>query len=175
MRSTLRNPTWMLAALLVAELASSAPSDGQEPSPTGTQEVDAAFRQLDPETRSIVEAYLRTDCELDEVGLALDRLVAVAERATPYLQAVVRQGPPAPVRTELERGLEASWAARQRFLETPEARELGEESFQMMQAISRDDYSRVERQSLDAKYRERAALALRKIEGDGGDSPPAAP
>lgn len=171
MRSTLCNVLRTSALLLLVSLAFAGSSNGQPPpsstQPAGTQEVDAAFRALDPKIVLIVEGYLRTDCELGEVGVALKRLLAVAEQATPYLRAVVQQGPPSPIRGELDRSLEESWAARQRFLQTPEARELGEESFRMMQSIRREDYVREQQTALDAKYRERAALALRQIEGGG--------
>ena len=172
MRTTVRTLTWITTLALLAGLTLTERSVGQVTAPAGTQEVDAAFRALDPKTREIVETYLRTDCELGEEGKALDQLGAVAEQATPYLRAVVKEGPPSPVRTGLERSLEKSWAARQRFLRTQEARELGEEAFQMMQAITRDDYLRTQRESLDAKYRERAALALRRIEGGADARPP---
>jgi hypothetical protein len=171
MRSAIRNPIKTSALLLLVGLAFVGPSGSQPPpsstQPTGTREVDTAFRALDPKIVPIVEGYLRTDCEIGEVGVALKRLLAVAEQVTPYLRAVVQQGPPSPIRAELGRSLEESWAARQRFLQTPEARELGEESFRMMQSIRREDYVREQQTSLDAKYRERAALALRQIEGGG--------
>jgi hypothetical protein len=163
MRSTVRNLTRMSALLILAGLVQVGRSSGQEPTSTG--EVDAAFRALDQKSLAIVEAYLRTDCELGEEGVALKRLLAIAERVVPYLRAVVRQGPPSSIRAELQRSLEAAWAARQKFLQTPEARELGEESFRMMQSIRKEDYLRAQQAALDAKYRERAALALRRIEG----------
>lgn len=128
-------------------------------------EVDRAFRELDRESRLVVERYLKTDCELGEEGRNLQAVLEIADRVRPYLVAVERQGPPSVVVEELDGDLEQAWQARQRFLKTPEARELGEESFQMMQAISREDYFRDQRQALEAKYRERAALALRRMGG----------
>jgi hypothetical protein len=128
-------------------------------------EVDRAFRELDRESRLVVERYLKTDCELGEEGRNLQAVLEIADRVRPYLVAVERQGPPSVVVEELDGDLEQAWQARQRFLKTPEAQELGDESFQMMQAISREDYFRDQRQALEAKYRERAALALRRIEG----------
>ena len=145
-------------AILLAAAALAQPS-GQ---PT-TAEVDRAYGALDGKLREVVETYLRTDCEIGEVGLALKRLLALGEPVRPYLTAVVRQGPPQPVLQDFNRGLDANWEARQRFLKSREARELGEGSFQMMSAITRERYLADQQGAIQAKYRERAALALRAL------------
>lgn len=164
MRQPMQPRTWPLALALLSGAGLALCALAQAPQPD-TAEVDAAYRALDEKTLDLVEVYLKTDCELGEEGLALRAVLEVAQRVTPYLKAVVAQGPPSPVRSDLEAALKTSWEARQRFLDTPEARELGEESFQMMRSITREDYVRLQRESLDAKYRERAALALEKIAG----------
>lgn len=118
-----------------------------------------------------MEAYLRTDCELGEEGRALAALLPFAEQVRPYLEAVVAEGPPSPVRSDLDRALAESWRDRLRFLETPEAGELGAESLQMMKSITREQYEKDQRAALQAKYRERAALALTRIESAATHQP----
>lgn len=130
---------------------------------SGTAEVDRTYKALDPRTREIGETYLRTDCEVGEVGTNLKRLLLVADTAKPYLVAVQRDGPPSPVLEEYGRDLGQSWDARQRFLTTPEARQLGPQMFEMMKAIKQDQYVKDQEDAIQAKYRERAALALHAI------------
>lgn len=125
--------------------------------------VDAAYKRLDPKIRVTVESYLMTDCELGEEGGALKKLLAVGPAARPYLVAVQREGPPSPVTTRLAKDLDTAWKARQKFLKTPEARALGEQSFQMMKAITKQQYESDQRAALQAKYRERVAQALKAM------------
>lgn len=89
----------------------------------------------------------------------------VAEEVKPYLLAVQREGPPSPVLGVFERGLDDSWRLRQEFLKTPDALELGQESFKMMKAITEEQYRKDQRQAIQAKYRERAALAMKAMSG----------
>ena len=130
-------------------------------------EVDAASASLDSRTRSIVETYLRTDCEVGEVGAALRALQQAPGNPRAYLTAVQREGPPSPVLAEFDRGLESTWQAREAYLKTPDAQELGREAFARMRAITKDQYFTEQRKGLQAKYRERAALALRAPSGAG--------
>jgi hypothetical protein len=125
--------------------------------------VDRAYQALGGRTRRVVENYLRTDCEVGEVGKALLALVPFAERATPYLKAVIEEGPPSQVTTALDSGLKRAWRKRVAFLKTPDALELGEESFKMMQAITEKQYFDEQRSSLQAKYRERASVGLERL------------
>jgi len=67
------------------------------------------------------------------------------------------------VLSEFQRGLEITWQARQEYLKTRDARELGNQSFEMMKAITKEQYVKEQTDGLQAKYRERAALALRAI------------
>ena len=126
-------------------------------------EVDRAYAALSQRTRDIVETYLRTDCEIGEVGAALKPVLAVADSVTRYLTAVQREGPPSAVLSDFRRGLETTWQARQEYLKTRDARELGNQSFEMMQAITKEQYEKEQNDGIQAKYRERAALALRAI------------
>lgn len=152
---------FLLALGLLIALVSQGASAQQD----AVAQVDKAFNRLEPPVREVVESYLRTDCEIGEVGIALKRVLQVGNAVAPYLTAVVRGGPPSAARAVLERGLSESWEARQAFLKTPDAQELGPESFAMMKAITEDAYRKDQRGALDAKYRERAALALRAMEG----------
>ncbi|HEV7515712.1 MAG TPA: hypothetical protein VGR07_05375 [Thermoanaerobaculia bacterium] len=145
-------------AILLAAAALAQPSGQPD-----TAEVDRAYRALDGKIREVVETYLRTDCEIGEVGVALKRVLALGGPVRPYLTAVERQGPPQPVLLDFNRGLDANWEARQRFLKTRDARELGEGSFKMMAAITREQYLADQQGAIQAKYRERAALALRAL------------
>jgi hypothetical protein len=123
-------------------------------------EVDRQYNSLTPENRQIAETYLRTDCEIEQVGMALR---AVRERIgtlRPYLEAVRVEGPPSPVLVELRQGLSEAWLSRQEFLQSPDAFELGQEAYDLMIAISREQYFADQETALQAKYRERAALAL---------------
>jgi len=129
----------------------------------GQSEVDRAYAALSQRTRDIVETYLRTDCEIGEVGAALKPLLAAADSVTRYLTAVQREGPPSAVLNDFRRGLESTWQARQEYLKTRDARELGDQSFEMMKAITRVQYEKEQNDAIQAKYRERAALALRAI------------
>ncbi|HVT17242.1 MAG TPA: hypothetical protein VHQ90_13825 [Thermoanaerobaculia bacterium] len=70
---------------------------------------------------------------------------------------------------ESSQGLAESWKARLSFLESPEARVLGEKTFAMMRAITREQYERDRQAALQARYRERARLALRAMTGRGKD------
>lgn len=123
--------------------------------------VDRLYEALDPRTREIVESYLRVDCEIGEVGRALSSLQKVMESAKPYLAAVQKEGPPSAVLRDFERGLDDTWAARLKFLESKDAQELGPRSFEMMKAITRAQYLKEQSDAVQAKYRERAALALK--------------
>ena len=160
MQSIKRATIFMIATLFGANIGMAQNS--------GTAEVDQAYKALDPRSRDVVEAYLRTDCEIGEVGAALKSVLQAGEIVKPYLVAVPREGPPSPVLSEFERGLNQTWEARQEFLKTPDALELGQQSFEMMKAITRDQYRKDQFQAIQAKYRERAALALEKI-GVKGD------
>lgn len=127
------------------------------------RKVDLAYLALSKRTRFAVENYLRTDCEVGEVGKALLALLPFSEKATPYLKAVRQEGPPTPVIRALNKGLKKAWRARLAFLETPDALELGEESFRMMKAITQEQYFKEQRASLQAKYRERATIGLERL------------
>ena len=128
-----------------------------------TAAVNRAYEALGPRVRGVAENYLRTDCEIGEVGVALRALLQVADSAKPYLTAVQKEGPPSPVLAEFQRGLDNTWQARQEYLKTPDARELGQRSFDMMMAITREQYMKEQQAGIQAKYRERAALALRAM------------
>src|SRR3989449_8332779 len=106
----------------------------------GQSEVDRAYAALSQRTRDIVETYLRTDCEIGEVGAALKPVLAVADSAKPDLIAVQRGGPPSAVLNDFQRGLESTWQARQEYLKTRDARELGNRSFEVMKAITKEQY-----------------------------------
>jgi hypothetical protein len=123
--------------------------------------VDRLYETMDPRTLEVVESYLRVDCEIGEVGRALSAVLKVIDAARPYLVAVQREGPPSAVLKDFERGLESTWAARLKFLETKDARELGPQSFEMMKAITKAQYQKDQSEAIQAKYRERAALALK--------------
>jgi hypothetical protein len=142
--------------LLTAIVAAPAPAQNT----AALAEVDRAYAALDQRTRTIVETYLRTDCELGEEGVALRALVQADGRTRAYLTAVQRGGPPSEVLTEFGRGLESTWQAREAYLRTPDAQELGKEAYDRMRAITKDSYLREQQKGLQAKYRERAALAL---------------
>lgn len=144
----------MLAALVAA------PASAQV---TGRANVDRAYAALDPRTRTIVEMYLRTDCEIGEVGVALKSVLAVGQTARPYLVAVQQEGPPSPILDEFGRGLEGTWQAREAYLRTRDAQELGKDAFDRMRAITRASYVAEQQKGIQAKYRERAALALRAM------------
>lgn len=131
--------------------------------PTTERSVDIAYAILGKRLRRLVETYLRTDCEIDEVDQHLLALRPVALLIVPYLTAVKREGPPTPVLTDFGRELEKNWKDRLAFLETPDALELREESFKMMKAITKDQYRQDQSSALQAKYRQRAALALRRL------------
>lgn len=133
--------------------------------PPSTAAVDRAYQALDDTVRTMAENYLRTDCEIGEVGSALKALLQVAEPARAYLVAVEKEGPPSPVLAEFQRGLESTWQARQEFLKTPDARELGPRSYEMMTAITKEQYLKEQHAGIQAKYRERARLGLRAIAG----------
>src|SRR4051812_3070711 len=92
-------------AALVAEAASA--------QVTARANVDRAYAALDPRTRTTVETYLRTDCEIGEVGVALKAVLAAGPTAHAYLVAVQQEGPPSPILDEFGRGLEGNWQARE--------------------------------------------------------------
>ena len=144
----------MLAALVAA------PASAQVASRAN---VDRAYTALDPRTRTIVETYLRTDCEIGEVGVALKSVLALGQAARPYLVAVQQEGPPSPILNEFGRGLEGTWQTREAYLRTPDAQELGKDAFDRMRAITRASYVAEQQKGIQAKYRERAALALRAM------------
>ncbi|HVT17263.1 MAG TPA: hypothetical protein VHQ90_13935 [Thermoanaerobaculia bacterium] len=165
----MRKTMWavLIASALLAALAGA--QTEQPPAKADRTEVDRAYRGLDAPSREIAEIYLRTDCEIGEVGVSLKALLQIAERVKPYLTAVERQGPPSPVVDEFSQSLAESWKARQSFLESAEARVLGEKTFAMMRAITREQYERDQQAALQARYRERARLALRAMAGGGKD------
>jgi hypothetical protein len=125
--------------------------------------VDRAYAALDQRTRTVVETYLRTDCEIGEVGVALKSVVAVGGAARPYLVAVQQEGPPSPVLDEFGVGLTNTWQTREAYLRTPDAQELGKDAFDRMRAITRAAYEAEQQKGIQAKYRERAAVALRAL------------
>lgn len=151
---------YSLVSGIVIFLAALAPATGQVPS---TIQVDQIYKDLRPQAREVVESYLRTDCEIGEVGTALNRILKIAQEVRPYLLAVERYGPRSEELADFQRGLDESWRARQEFLKTPDARELGEQSFQMMTAITEAQYRKDQLQAIQAKYREKAALALKAM------------
>jgi hypothetical protein len=150
--------TYLMIALMLAATVAPAPAQV-----TGRANVDRAYAALDQRTRTIVETYLRTDCELGEVGVSLKALLAVGPAARPYLMAVQQEGPPSPVLDEFGRGLESTWQAREAYLRTPDAQELGKEAFDRMRAITKTSYLAEQQKGIQAKYRERAALALKAM------------
>jgi hypothetical protein len=144
-----------LALLVVV----AAPAQAQGP----RANVDRAYAALDQRTRTVVETYLRTDCEIGEVGVALKSVTAVGAAVRNYLVAVQQEGPPSPVLEEFGSGLASTWQTREAYLRTPDAQELGKEAFDRMRAITRAAYEAEQQKGIQAKYRERAALALRTI------------
>jgi hypothetical protein len=150
--------TYILGAVLLLTAIVAAPAAAQNAAERA--EVDRAYATLDQRTRTIVETYLKTDCELGEEGVALKALIQANGRTRGYLTAVQRQGPPSPVLTEFGRGLESTWQAREAYLRTPDAQELGKDAYDRMRAITKDSYLREQQKGIQAKYRERAALAL---------------
>ncbi len=128
---------------------------------TPERAVDQAYKMLDSRSREVLETYLRTDCEIGEVGAALRAVLQIGPTARPYLSAVVREGPPSPVLATFENGLGETWEARQQFLKSPDALELGTRSFEMMRAITKSQYLNDQQDGIQAKYRERAAFALK--------------
>ena len=161
------SPRRSMVLLMLAAFAPALAAQGDS-----TARVDAAFKALDEKARLVAETYLRTDCELGEEGRALAALLPLARQVQPYLQAVVAEGPPSPVRADLDKALEESWRARLQFLASPEAGELGPRALEMMKAITREQYLKDQRAALQAKYRERAALALTAIEKGATTSKP---
>ena len=150
--------TLMLTAMVVA------PASAQVPDRAN---VDRAYGALDQRTRNILETYLRTDCEIGEVGVSLKAVVALGAAARPYLMAVQQEGPPSPVLNEFGRGLESTWQAREAYLRTPDAQELGKEAFDRMRAITKSSYVAEQQKGIQAKYRERAAIALKAMGTSG--------
>jgi hypothetical protein len=153
----------LTAVMFTASVA--APASAQVP--TGRANVDRAYAALDGRTRGSVEAYLQTDCELGEVGVALRALLATNGRTRPYLIAVQQEGPPSQVLAAFDRGLENTWQARDAYLRTPDAQELGKEAFDQMRAITKAAYLAEQQKGIQAKYRERAALALKAMAASG--------
>ena len=150
--------TLMLTAIVVA------PASAQV---ANRANVDRAYGALDPRTRNILETYLRTDCEIGEVGVSLKSVVALGAAARPYLMAVQQEGPPSPVLNDFGRGLESTWQAREAYLRTPDAQELGKDAFDRMRGITKTSYLAEQQKGIQAKYRERAAIAL-KARGTSG-------
>ncbi len=150
--------TLMLTAMVVA------PASAQVPDRAN---VDRAYGALDQRTRNILETYLRTDCEIGEVGVSLKAVVALGATARPYLMAVQQEGPPSPVLNEFGRGLESTWQAREAYLRTPDAQELGKEAFDRMRGITKTSYVAEQQKGIQAKYRERAAIALKAMGTSG--------
>jgi len=162
----MRHTMWafLSAAPLLAVIAV---AQTDQPAKIDRAGVDTAYRALDPRSRTVVETYLRTDCEIGEVGVNLKALLQIGDRVKSYLAEVERQGPPSPVVDQFSQGLAESWKARQSFLESAEARALGEKTFAMMRAITREQYEKDQQRALQARYRERATLGLRAIAGTG--------
>lgn len=156
--------TLFFRAVLFAVIAA-APASAQ--TPAARANVDRAYASLDGRMRAIVETYLQTDCEIGEVGVALRALIATNGRARPYLIAVQQEGPPSPVLAPFDRGLESTWQAREAYLKTPDAQELGKEAFDRMRSITKAEYSAEQQKGIQAKYRERAALALKAMVASG--------
>jgi hypothetical protein len=134
------------------------------PSPA-TWEVNGAYDALEAKARQVVENYLRTDCAVGAVDEALVPVLRLGDVVLPYLAAVQRGGPPSVVLKEFQRSLDDTWKRRQEFLKTPEALDLGQESFAMMKAITRNQYVRDQREALTVGYRERANVAVRAMSG----------
>lgn len=151
---------YTLALATVAWLVAASPAIAQS---SGMAEVDRIYKDLRPDVRLAVDAYLRTDCEIGEVRAALNSLLKVAAEARPYLLAVQRNGPPSSELMVFEVGLDETWRSRQEFMKTRDALELGQRSFEMMKAITEDQYRRDQRQAIQAKYRERAAIMLKAM------------
>ena len=147
---------WIFGALLLTAIVAAPAAAQNTPAPV---EVDRAYAALDPRTRTIVETYLKTDCELGEEGVALKALIQADGRTRAYLTAVQRGGPPSEVLSQFGRGLESAWQAREAYLRT-DAQELGKEAYDRMRSITKDSYLREQQKGLQAKYRERAVLAL---------------
>jgi len=150
MQSIARIAVWWAAALLASPVLAQT-----------QRTVDRLYQAMDARNREIVESYLRTDCEIGEVGRSLNAVMKVIDAARAYLAAVQKEGPPAAVLKDFERGLESTWSARLRFLETKDAQELGPRSFDMMKAITKVQYRKEQSDAIQARYRERAALALK--------------
>jgi hypothetical protein len=125
--------------------------------------VDRAYAALDQRTRANVETYLRTDCEIGELGVSLKGVLTVAAATRTYLTAVQQEGPPSPVLDEFGRGLEGGWQAREAYLRTPDAQELGKEAFDRMRGITKAAYVAEQQKGIQAKYRERAVVALKAM------------
>lgn len=154
MRATTR--IWVVLLSIIAATSIFA----QESQP---RQVDELYKALNPRTREVIETYLRTDCEIGEVGKALKAVLEIASVAKPYLLAVRHEGPPQPVLSDFQRGLANTWEAREGFLKSPDALELGKESFEMMRSITRERYEKDQLNAIQAKYRERAELALQAL------------
>lgn len=134
--------------------------------------VDREYAALSSRARDLVERFLRTDCELGELGDEMKSVVELGDSLKAYLNAVRQEGPPSPVLLQLERDLEQAWAARVAFLQRPEAKALGEDALKRLRSVTSEQYRADARTALLAKYRERSSLALGLIEGKANDQQP---
>lgn len=110
--------------------------------------------------------WLLSDCGLSDASSWRARLRADATFHTPRLIQALREGPPAPLRTDIEKRARQEWTARRQLLDTGGATFLSADDRKALQQESADAYATRVQADFASGYRQRALGGLGAIGSD---------
>lgn len=117
----------------------------------------------EPPAAAVLGAYLATDCEVGDAGVALAHLLVHAQALEPELIAVLRDGPDATPSSALRQEAEQAWERRAAFLATNPPLGLAPDHVLAVHAVDREAWIEARLTRTVRKERERAAAALAHI------------
>jgi hypothetical protein len=117
----------------------------------------------EPSAAIALAEYLATDCEVDDAGLALSRLLVHVEVVEPGLIAVLRDGPDVSPASTLRQEAEQAWERRSAFLATNPPLGLSPEHLLAVHGVEREAWIESRLAQIVHKERERAVAALARI------------
>jgi hypothetical protein len=128
-----------------------------------------AAAQDRPQTAALeatLAGWLLKDCGLSDAAAWRARLRADAAFHTPRLIEALREGPPAPLRTDIERRARQEWESRRQLLDSGGATFLSADDRKAIQQESADAYASRVKADFAAGYRQRALGGLGAIGSD---------
>jgi hypothetical protein len=119
--------------------------------------------ELSADARFALQHFLDVDCEVNEQGEALNRMLTFRAELEPHLIAILRDGPDKQTLDEAQRSLEEQWNVREAYLRKNPDLGLKENELQIAKGQTRDAFLTEGRERIIRKYREKSAIGLAAI------------